>query len=341
MKAPASGEAKFQGRERLIARVAKLVFRFQQNPRLGIRHEMNPDFLFFNGVSGAKSGDATRRAESRNGKKREKKKAWMRGCLQNVSIVARERNRSKRQQSHSGAQIGPARWGCGTSTRPAAVNANEACLIPCVLAGDDFFLGLRVGHARIDALENLLFRQPGVFETSDLRAIERPQPLHAPVKNGLHGGVGESHELQCDRVGAEVIELVSARNGENFNLVETGLGETGGGIPTRERMLMRMSGAKESDTGFIADAGLLELYELRHFLIGSVHPLELLDVAEIHPGLIERAIVRQKVLLAPARKKGAHPEKQQMRMAAHNFIVAGANGLSTRCALGDTRQKDR
>lgn len=221
------------------------------------------------------------------------------------------------------------------------MNANEACLIPCALAGYDFFFGLHVGHARVDALENLLFLQPGVFETSDLCAIERPQPLDAPVKNSLHGGVGESYQLQGDGIGAQVIELVGARNSENFNLVETGLGKTGGGIPTRKRVLMRVSGAKESDAGFIADAGLLELYELRHFLIGSVHPLELLDVAEIHPGLIERAIVRQDVFLAPARKKGARPEKQQMRMAAHNFIVAGANGLSTRCALGDTRQKDR
>lgn len=227
------------------------------------------------------------------------------------------------------------------SARPAAVDADEASLIPRVLAGHDFSLGLGVGHARVDALEKLLFRQAGVLEAPNLRAIERRQPQNAAVKNGLDGRVGESHELQGDRVGAEVIELVGARNSENFNLVETGLGETGGGIPTGERMLMRVSGAKESDAGFIADPGLLELYELRHFLIGSVHPLELLDVAEIHSGLIERTIIRQDVLLASARKKDTNAEKHERCAPVHDFIVAGAKRVSGKCALGDTRHKDR
>jgi hypothetical protein len=78
MKAAASREAKLEGRERLIAGIAKMIVRFQQNPGLRIRQETNPNFLLFDSVSGAESGDATCCAETRNGKKREKKKTRMR-----------------------------------------------------------------------------------------------------------------------------------------------------------------------------------------------------------------------------------------------------------------------
>src|SRR5713226_9025645 len=33
-----------------------------------------------------------------------------------------------------------------------------------------FFICLRIGHALIDALENLFFREPGIFQTADFRA---------------------------------------------------------------------------------------------------------------------------------------------------------------------------
>ncbi len=241
----------------------------------------------------------------------------------------------------SGAQFGRVRGDCRKSAGPAAVDTDETGLILRVLAGDNFFFGLRVGHPRLDALKNLLFRQAGVLEAPNLRAIERSQPLHAPVKNRLHRGVRETHELQGYRVGAEVIELVGAGDVEDLDFVDASLREASGGVRADKGVLMRVGRAKESNTSFVADARLLELHKLRHFLIGSVQPLELLDVAEIHPGLIERAIIRQEVLIAPTRKKGADAEEHKMCAAVHDFIVAGAKGLSGKCALGDTRRKDR
>ena len=175
-----------------------------------------------------------------------------------------------------------------------------------------------------------------------MRAIEGRQFLHAPVKNCLNCSVREPHQLQSNRVGAEVIELVGAGDVEDLGFVDAGLRETGGGIRANEGVLMRVSGAKKSDASFVADACLLELNELRHFLIGRIQPLELLDVAEIHSCLVERAVIRQKVLVAPARKKGTDAEEQEeMYAAVHDFIVAAAKGLSGKCALGDTRRKDR
>jgi hypothetical protein len=48
------------------------------------------------------------------------------------------------------------------------------------------------------------------------------------------------------------------------------------------------------------------------------------------------------MLIAPAREKGADAQQQEkMYAAVHDFIVAGAKGLFEKCALGDTRHKDR
>ena len=38
------------------------------------------------------------------------------------------------------------------------------------LAKRRFLVGLRVGHALIDSLQNLFFREPGIFQPADFRA---------------------------------------------------------------------------------------------------------------------------------------------------------------------------
>jgi hypothetical protein len=69
----------------------------------------------------------------------------------------------------------------------------------------------------------------------------------------------------------------------------------------------------------------------------------LLDVVGPHAGPIKRPVVGKNVLLATIREENTRTEKQDpMQLAlAHNFIVAGARMRAGKCAVGDTRRKDR
>ncbi len=60
----------------------------------------------------------------------------------------------------------------GAALSASAVNPLESGpgMIARGFAKRPFFICLRIGHALIDALENLFFREPGVFQTADFRA---------------------------------------------------------------------------------------------------------------------------------------------------------------------------
>ncbi|SRR5258708_35159402 len=61
----------------------------------------------------------------------------------------------------------------GNLALPApSVNALEpgSGMVACGFAKRRFLICLRVGHSLIDALENLLFRESGIFQTADFRA---------------------------------------------------------------------------------------------------------------------------------------------------------------------------
>jgi hypothetical protein len=214
-------------------------------------------------------------------------------------------------------------------------------MIARFLARGDFLFGLQIGHTLIDALENLLFRESNVLEAADLGTGKRRLPLHAAVKECLDSRTGETDKPQHYRFRADGVELVLASDLKDLQIGEARMVQAGGGFRAGERVLMRMSSADEGDAGVIGHASLLELYELGHFLVRGVQRFELLDIAGPHPGPIQRPVVGQNVLLASAREEDTRTEKQDPMPFAHEFIVTGTRRRTGKCAVGDTRRKDR
>jgi hypothetical protein len=96
----------------------------------------------------------------------------------------------------------------------------------------------------------------------------------------------------------------------------------------------------QSHASIVTDPGLLQLYELRDFHIRGVQLFELLDVAGPHPHLVEGTVIRERMLVAPARpEEDEHTEKHEL--VPHDSIVSGATGKARKCAVRDTRRKDR
>ena len=188
-----------------------------------------------------------------------------------------------------------------------------------------FSVGLRVGHSLIDALYNLFFREPGIFQAPDFRAAHGTLPLQSPVQNHVNGGIRKPHQFQHDRVAANNIELIRFRNFQNHRLGVARAGEIDGGIGARKRMLVLVRVGNQCYATIIRDAGLFQPYELRYFVIGSVQFFELFSVAGPHPRLIERAIIRERMLIASARPEEEHqPEKHEL--VPHDSIVSRTDG---------------
>ena len=101
-------------------------------------------------------------------------------------------------------------------------------------------------------------------------------------------------------------------------------------------MLARVS--NQSYASVIREAGLFQLYELRHFVIGNVQFFEFFNAAGPHPRLVERTIIRERMLIASARPEEEHqPEKHEL--VPHDSIVSGAMEKAGKCAVRDTRAK--
>src|SRR6202011_5132556 len=95
----------------------------------------------------------------------------------------------------------------------------------------------------------------------------------------------------------------------------------------------------QRDAGVVGDAGMLEADQLLDFGVRNVERLELLGGGRAHPGLIERAIVRERVLMATAGQEQRNAESQVTVL--HILIVGVASKRTLQCAVGDTRRKDR
>src|SRR5229473_2483877 len=81
----------------------------------------------------------------------------------------------------------------------------------------------------------------------------------------------------------------------------------------------------QSNASIVTDPGLFQPYELRDFQIRSVQSFELLDAAGPHPRLVERTIIREQMLVAPAHpEEDEHTEKHEL--VPHVSIVSVANG---------------
>jgi len=106
MKPPAAGKAQFEGSERLIAGVLKLVHAFDANDGLRGRDELYCNLLFDNGVSGAKRDRATGHAISGTGKQQSTRQTNSAAQSQGATIVAREPNSGKRATRSRGLSDG-------------------------------------------------------------------------------------------------------------------------------------------------------------------------------------------------------------------------------------------
>src|SRR6266852_3158647 len=69
----------------------------------------------------------------------------------------------------------------------------------------------------------------------------------------------------------------------------------------------------QSNASIVTDLGLFQPYELRDFQIRSVQSFELLDAAGPHPCLVERTIISEQMLVAPAHpEEDEHTEKHEL-----------------------------
>jgi hypothetical protein len=206
-------------------------------------------------------------------------------------------------------------------------------VIASAFAGVNFFFGFFVGHAGIDALEDLALGQAGVFEAGNFGAGHDRLVTQMALKNELHGRVGKAEELESDSVDADGIELIGAGDIEDLGLGKSRADEIGGRVRAGKEMLVHVRRADELDAGVIADSRVLELDDLRDLRVGDVESFELLDIAGKHASGVERAIVRERVLVAASgcEEAGAGGEKQSSLML-HIPIVGGREAETGTCA---------
>jgi len=119
-----------------------------------------------------------------------------------------------------------------------------------------FFVRLRICHSLIDALENLLFRESGIFQAADFRAAHGALAPQSAVQNQIDGGIGEPHQSQHDGIAADAIQLIRFRNFQDNRLTVSGPRQVNCGIGARELMLVLMRAANQSYASIIGNTGL-------------------------------------------------------------------------------------
>src|SRR5207302_4339201 len=158
------------------------------------------------------------------------------------------------------------------------------------------------------------------------------------VQNQIDGGIGKPHQPQHDGVSADDIELIDYCNFQNHWLGISSAREADGVVGASKGVLVLVCVGNQSDTSVVRNSGLFQFYELRDFIIGGVQLFEIFDVAGPHPRLIERTIIRERMLIASARpEEDYQPEKHEL--TPHDFIVSGATGRTGKGAVRDTRAK--
>ena len=201
------------------------------------------------------------------------------------------------------------------------------------------FFGLLFGYALVDTFEDLLFGEARVLEAADRGGAKCRQALQVALKDNLDGGVRQANQAKHDGVAADRVELICASKADNIGLRVARSQEARNRLGARKWMMVRAGCGNQRDAGVVGDAGMLEADQLLDFGVRNVERLELLDGGRAHPGLIERAIVRERVLMATAGQEQRNAESQVT--VPHTLIVGVASKRTLQCAVGDTRRKDR
>ena len=218
----------------------------------------------------------------------------------------------------------------------ASTDANKAGagVITGRFASGDFAVGLGVGHARLDFVQNLFLGKTRIFQARDLRRAERGMPLKTTLQNKLHEAVGQADEAESDGIPADGIELIGSGNFKNLRFGIARAGEIGGRVAAGERMLAFVSGGNKSYASIVAQSSLLDLYELGDLGIRGIQRFEFLEAAGPHAGSVERTVIRQRMLMAADHEKDTDTEKQSTRL--HVSILAGGKENGLACAVGGT-----
>src|SRR5579885_720316 len=226
--------------------------------------------------------------------------------------------------------------------RTAAAHANKARIGVSAfgLAKGDDLVGLRIGHAGFDLADDPAFREAGVFQAADFAAREGGLAGEFALHEELDGGIRKTDEAKRDKIAAHHVELICFGDIENLLVAETRALETANGIGAGEDVLVLMGGADQSDAGIVGEACLLEADELSDFRIGRVQRLQLLDAVGPHAGLVERAIVGER-MLAAGRKDTSGGNCKKNESVSHAFSLAATRAGQDRCAVGDTGLWDR
>jgi hypothetical protein len=99
-------------------------------------------------------------------------------------------------------------------------------------------------------------------------------------------------------------------------------------------VLSLVSDGDQSYARIIAQPRLLDLNELGDLGIRGVQRFELLEARGPHTGFVERAVIRQQMLVATDGEKNTGTKKQSARL--HVSMLARSKNRGLACAVGGT-----
>jgi hypothetical protein len=175
----------------------------------------------------------------------------------------------------------------------AAAHADEAGVgvVAFGFAKRDFLVGLRVGHAAVNALHDLLLSETGVLEAADFTAGKRRLLRKLAVQEHLDRRIGKADEPERNGFRTDGLELAGTGEFENLGLGKAGADEALDGIRAVKEMVLLVRHVDESHASIIRNAGCFQSHQLGDFWIRNIQLFELLDGIGPHTRLIERTIV--------------------------------------------------
>ena len=139
------------------------------------------------------------------------------------------------------------------------------------------------------------------------------------VEEQLHGRIRQPDQPQHHCFIADGIDVVGAGDVQNLRVAVAGSGKTRNGIRAAEIVLVLVRDAHERNAHFVRYTRSFEFYDLRNLFIGDVQGFQLFDFAGTHARRVERAVVRERMLLAADGEK--HTNHENEGLDAHDSIV--------------------
>src|SRR5204862_8284217 len=136
------------------------------------------------------------------------------------------------------------------------------------------------------------------------------------------------------------VQLIDFCNFQNHWFSVPRACEADSGIRAAKWMLVPVCVGNQSHASIVRDPGLFQFHEVPDFIIGGVQFFQVFDVAGPHARLIERTIIRERMLIASARtEEDYQPEKHEL--TPHDSILSGTTVRAGNCACKVPVRKDR